>query len=68
MSPRSGLSQHYGPIRYNDKGAENMIGNIEEEEDKEEDEDLDKDDRSLGHSARPESGLSQPQDDLPGPS
>lgn len=67
MSPRSGLSQHYGAIRYNDKGAENMIANIEEEEAKEE-EDVDKDDHSLGHSAKPKSELSHPQQDSVVPS
>ena len=64
MSPRSGLSQHYGPIRYNDKGADNMIANIEEEEDKEE-EDVDKDDRSLNPSSRPKSKASNSKGAIP---
>ena len=70
LSPRSasgGAIIGHPSTRYNENAENNMIGDIEEEEDKEE-EDADKDERSLDPSSRPKSKASNSGEAQPGSS
>lgn len=70
LSPRSasgGAIIGHPSTRYNENAENNMIGDIEEEEDKEE-EDADKDERSLDPSSRPKSKVSNSGEAQPGSS